>query len=241
MAVRCASPPARLDDEAIGRPVLRIVACCRSSNVAIGRPLTSVTRSPAGKPACAAGEPGSTPPIRATLLAAAEDHEQRREDYERENEIGDRTRRDDRGAVAQRLAGEGVRPLLRRHRRRALEIGRARRVGVAVEFDVAAKRKGGEPPAGAALVDPGEEFGAEAERERVDLHSAPASNEVMAELVKENDEADDENERQDVPPHPIDGSAQFLQKRHYELSGGRAPARPSVVVTNWYTMTERAA
>ena len=89
------------------------------------------------------------------LLGAAEDHEQGGEDRHGEDEIGERACRDDRGAIGERLAGEGQRPLLRRHRRHAVVIGRARRVGVAVKFDVAAHRKGGEPPARAALVDSG--------------------------------------------------------------------------------------
>ncbi len=121
-------------------------------------------------------------------------------------------------------------PLLLRHRRHALEVGRARRMGVAVELDVTANRKGGEPPAGAVAIDPGEDFRAKTQRKGVDLDPAPASDEVMAKLVNEDDQADYEDEGQDIPPHPNDGGVQVLQNRHSELSDDGSPAgdaRPS--------------
>ena len=40
------------------------------------------------------------------VLGTAEGHEQGGENHERENEIGDRSRGDDRRAIEQRLAGE---------------------------------------------------------------------------------------------------------------------------------------
>ena len=43
------------------------------------------------------------------------------------------------------------------------------------------------PPARAARVDAGKQFGAEAERKRVDLDPAPAPDEIMAEFVDEDD------------------------------------------------------
>ena len=107
------------------------------------------------------------------LLGAAEDDEQRGEDRHGEDEIGERARRHDRGAIGERLAGEGPGALFRRHRRHAVVVGRARRIGVAVKFDVAADRNGGETPARAALVDPRVEFRAKPQRKRVYLHAAP--------------------------------------------------------------------
>ena len=80
-------------------------------------------------------------PIRGAVLESAEDHEQRGENDEGEDEIGDRPGRDDRGAIAQRLAGQGPRPLAGRHRLDARDVRRARRVRVAVELHIAAKGK----------------------------------------------------------------------------------------------------
>ncbi len=47
------------------------------------------------------------------VLGPAESHEKRGENDEGENEVGDRPGRDDRRAIAQRLAGQGLRPLAR--------------------------------------------------------------------------------------------------------------------------------
>ena len=89
--------------------------------------------------------------------------------------------------AAARVQDVRPRPLLRRHGRHAVVIGRARRVGVAVKLDVAAHRNGGETPARAALVDSRPEFRTESQREGVYLHPTPPSGQVMAELVEEDD------------------------------------------------------
>ena len=156
------------------------------------------------------------------LLGAAEDDEQGGEDRDGKKEIGERARRHDRGAIGERLAGEGRRALLGRHRRHAVMIGRARRVGVAVEFDVAADRNGGQTPARAVFVNSRVEFRAEPQGERVYLHPAPPSDQVMAKLVEENDRGHHNDERQDIPPDPRAGGLQFLHKRHSQISESRA-------------------
>ena len=167
--------------------MLSRVACCKSSKVAIGSAVDRLDEIAGLESGQRGGRARLDRADARRLLGAAEDDEQGGEDRHGEDEVGERACRHDRGAIGERLAGEGQRPLLRRHRRQAVVIGRARRVGVAVKFDVAADRNGGETPARAALVNSCVEFRTESQRKRVYLHPTPTRDQVMAKLVEEDD------------------------------------------------------
>src|SRR6185436_15849730 len=72
-----------------------------------------------------------------------------------------------------------------------------RRVHVAGELDIAAERQPADLPARAAPVGPAGDLVAEADRKGVRLHPEPAPGEIVAELVDEDQRADDEQECQD--------------------------------------------
>ena len=103
-------------------------------------------------------------PRRDQLLAV--DQRQCREDHNRENHVGDRTRRDDRSTRRDTLRGEGVRPFL------GLEIGQRFAVGdagfvlVTEEADEPAERNDREPPARTLAVGEAEDLLAEADRKK---------------------------------------------------------------------------
>ena len=103
-----------------------------------------------------------------------------------ENEIGNRTGRDDGGALPDGLAVEiagiigGLGHLLR--------IRHAGGIGVALEFHIAAERDPRQFPTRAMLVVPAGDFLAEADGEGLDAHAAPARHEEMPQLVDEDDD-----------------------------------------------------
>ena len=96
-------------------------------------------------------------------------------------------------AICRESVAERRRVRRARRVRRRRGISRIRRAG-----NSARRQRVPEP------IDPGEQFGAKAERKGLDLHPAPAADEVMAELVKEHDRAHDRDEGQDIPTHPVD-------------------------------------
>ena len=110
-ASRSASPRGPRDRRRtiIGSPVFSIAACCKSWNVSTGAPSIALTTSPTSNPRSRRGRTRLDEADPRAVLGPAESHEQRGENHDRENEIGDRAGRDDRGAIAQRLAGQGVR------------------------------------------------------------------------------------------------------------------------------------
>src|SRR6185437_15536832 len=98
--------------------------------------------------------------------------------------------------VPQRLAGQRQRAIDGRISRAVAD---ARGVGVAVKLHVAAERKRANPPARAARIHPGEQLGTESERESVDFDATPSADQIVAELVDRDDEAEDDDEGDDVP------------------------------------------
>ena len=111
------------------------------------------------------------------------------EDHRREQEVDERPGSDGGGARPERRAVQGLAPLLRRHMRHRVGIGGAGRgVGIAVEPHVAADRKRGDLPAGAALVHPAEQHRPGADREDIRLDPRPAADDVMPELVHPDDQ-----------------------------------------------------
>ena len=169
--------------------------------------------SPTSKPARAAAEFGSTKPIRADVLGTAERHEQAGEQHQRENEIGDRSGGDDRRAVAAAAGRASVRDAVLAAVTLATASSGVLAASASPEkFDVSAERKqrrdaiacrdsstrasssGPNPSEKASILTP---------------HQRPT--EIMAELVKEHDRAHDDDERQDVPAHPIEEAAELLE------------------------------
>ena len=141
------------------------------------------------------------PPDASHMVNAAKGQEHSGENDEREDKIGDRPCEHDRSAIAQRLPGEGQAPVDPRTNRPCPALG-ARDIGVAVEFHVAAKRQRSDPPARAVRIDARGEFGAEAERERVDFDPAPARHQIVTEFVEEHDRAQNGEKRDQRPSQP---------------------------------------
>ena len=128
------------------------------------------------------------------MLHPAKGHEHAGEDHEGQNEIGDRPRqpRSPRGcATAARPRSTSGRPMGRSSAAR-----HAGGVGVAVELDISPERQRADPPAGAARVHPGEQLRTEAERESVDFDAAPSSDQIVPQLMDENDQAQNQDERE---------------------------------------------
>jgi len=134
-------------------------------------------------------------------------HEDRGEDEDRENEIGDRACRNDGRALSKALMMEALAPLGRRHGGGSGSVGRrAGDILIAEEFDVTAERHGRNLPAGAVTIVEAHDFGAEPDREHHDPHPAQARDREMSELVEKHHDRQDEQERQDpagkaAPPH----------------------------------------
>ena len=110
-------------------------------------------------------------------------------------EIGERTGNHDRRPPADRLAEEAVPALLLGHRGQDRGVGYARFVVIAEEFDVASERNEGNLPSGAVAVVEAGYFRPEAHREDQHPNAAPAGHQEMAELMKENDDRQREQER----------------------------------------------
>ncbi len=64
-----------------------------------------------------------------------------------------------------------------------------------MEFHIATERQNADAPARPLAIDESRDFRSEAERERIDLHAAKPSNEEVPQLMKEDDDAEDEQER----------------------------------------------
>jgi hypothetical protein len=100
-------------------------------------------------------------------------------------------------AAPNRLEEEAVAPFRLAHLRQRLLVGGARDIVVAEEFNIAAKRYRGDLPARAAAVVEADEFRSEPDRECQHAHAAPARDEEMPQLMKEDDDRKIEQERQD--------------------------------------------
>ena len=77
-------------------------------------------------------------------------------------------------------------------------VGHARRIVVAEEFYVAAERNRGDFPAGAVTVIEADDFGTETNGECQHPDTAPAGHQEMAKLMKENNNRQHEQERDQI-------------------------------------------
>ena len=161
------------------------------------------------------------------MLNPPEGHEHAGENDEGQDEIRDRPCDHDRGPVPQRLTRQRQRAIDRRIGVGAL--ADAGGVGVAVKLDVSAERQRANPPPRAAGVDPSEQLRAEAEGKRVDFDAAPSADQIVPELVHRDDQAEDEDERDDVPSEPGQEVGDRVHSRHLrrlqlQLPVGERPA-----------------
>src|SRR5262249_40958504 len=143
----------------------------------------------------------------------AEEGEQARENHDRQNEIGDWTGGDDRRTRSDSLVVEAARLLFLGHARERL--GRRRRgFGVvAEEFHITAERNRRDPPAGSMPVIEAGEFRTEPEREGQNLHTRPAGDQKMAELVEENDDGEDEQKGNRITDEPMAQRVETMKKK----------------------------
>ena len=109
-------------------------------------------------------------------------------DDDGQQKIGDRAGGDGRSTLPQFRAHEGLFALGGWNILQRVEVGSAGGVGVAIESHIAAQRHGGDLPARPVPVGKTDQFGAEAEGKGQDLDAAPASNEIMAHFVNEDDQ-----------------------------------------------------
>ena len=79
-----------------------------------------------------------------------------------------------------------------------LMVGHARRIVVAEEFHIAAERNRGDFPARAVAVVEADDFGPETDRKHQHLDAAPARHQEMAKLMKEHDNCQDKQERDQI-------------------------------------------
>ena len=84
------------------------------------------------------------------------------------------------------------------HRGGGFVVGHARRVLVAEEFHIAAEGNGGDFPARAEAVIEADDFGTETDREHQYLDTAQAGHQKMAKLMKEHDNCQYKQERNDI-------------------------------------------
>jgi len=128
----------------------------------------------------------------------AQNREQASENEDREDEVGDRTRSDDRSAPANILVMEAAVALLRRHGCERRTRRRACLGIIAEKLDVSTERDGRELPARPVPVVEADQFRTEAYGESQDLHASPARNQEVAQLMKENNDREDKQKRNDV-------------------------------------------
>ena len=96
-----------------------------------------------------------------------------------------------------------------------------------MKLDVSAKRQCANPPARAAGIHSGEQLRAEAERERVDFDAAPSADQIMPEFVDRDDQAQDHDERDDVPSEPGQEVGDRMHSRHLRRLQVELPHRPA--------------
>src|SRR5215510_16104708 len=156
----------------------------------------------------------------------AEDHEHGGEDHDRQQEIGERTGGHDGNPLADRLVKEAAPLLLGGHGRNGGLVGRAGGVLVAEELDVAAERNGGDLPARAMAVVEADELGAKADGEGQHLHAAPAGDQEVTELMKEDDDRENEQKGYDPTGQTRTPQPQTPKKIHLPRPYGIPTTRP---------------
>lgn len=86
---------------------------------------------------------------------------------------------------------------------KAAVVGNARSILIAEELDVAAERNGTDLPARPAFVGIAEQFGAETDGEGEDADTGPAPDKVVAHLVHEDDQRQNQQKRHDIAENKV--------------------------------------
>ncbi|MGY4294725.1 hypothetical protein ACVWXN_002820 [Bradyrhizobium sp. i1.4.4] len=148
------------------------------------------------------------------------------EDQCAQDEIGDRSGRNDGGARADLLVMEAAGALLGRHGRERLgRRGRSLAL-VAEELDVAAERDRRDLPAGAMAVVETDQLRSETEREGQHPNARPARDQEMAEFMEEHDDRQDEQEGNRVAEEPMAQRIETMDEKVDHRIPSSSAARP---------------
>ena len=180
----------------IAVPVLSCTLSITVSKRAMARPSMATMMSPGWMPPAAAALLGCTCADFGRREGLSLEDEDDGEHQHREDEIGDRPGGDHCRALRQALVVEGDFALLGRHGAQLIARHRGG-IGIAEHLDVAAERDGAELPARAGAIVPAEELRAEADREDLDAHAVAARDQIVAELVNEDQDGQDDQEGDD--------------------------------------------
>src|SRR5262249_35763878 len=148
------------------------------------------------------------------------------------DEIGEWPGHHDGRALADRLVEKAVTALVGRHAFDLALVGNAGGVFIPKKLDVAAERDGGNPPAGAVPIVEAGEVRPETERKRQHPTAAPARDQEMAELVKENDDTEAEQEWDDPARKTATPKREIAENVH----SGPVPL-PSAIRPNRFSRT----
>src|SRR3982750_3475273 len=102
-----------------------------------------------------------------------------------------------------------------RHLADGVGVRHARGVLVAEELHVAAERNRRDLPARAVAIVKAEQLGPKSDREGEHAHAAPSRDQKVPELVKENDDRQNEQERNDVAGKPAAPRADMSKERFH--------------------------
>ncbi len=207
-------------------PELMLTMRCMSEKLSICSPLMDKTRSPGWKPAALAALAGCTASTRALVVCLPTIMKMPAKMAIASMKLAIGPGRHDRSARAHLLPGEADLLLGFAHGGAGVMVGHARRIVVAEEFHIAAERDGRDLPAGAVAVIEADEFRTEAERECEHFDAAPAGHQKVAKLVKENDNRQHKQERDQIAEQ---SPAERAQARHnvemHYYPSSRPPAR----------------
>ena len=137
---------------------------------------------------------------RCRLFAVQSEH--RREDDDRQDEVGNRSCRNDRGALRHRLEEEADPSFLFSHLIDGGGVRDARGILVAEEFHITPERDRRDLPARSMAIVEAEQLRTQSDREGQHAHTAPARDEKMTEFVKEDDDGEDKQEGDDIAGKP---------------------------------------
>src|SRR5262249_27206545 len=140
------------------------------------------------------------------------DHEDRGEDRYGQKEVCQRSGDNDGRPFPHRLEMETQRAIAGIHRLQACRVGRAAGVLVAKELHIAAEWNGGDLPACAVAIIESGKLWTKADRKGQDPNAAQPGDQEMAELMKEDDQAEDEQKRDDIAGDPSPQSLDMRQK-----------------------------
>ena len=159
------------------------------------------TTSPGWNPAASAALAGLDRVDAGRRARLAKDHEECGENGYGQYEICQRPRHNNGRSPPDRLVHEAVPTLVLTHGGNRSLVGYAGRVVVAEEFYITAKWNSRQFPSGAVTVVEAEQLGPKADGENQHSDAAPARDQEVAEFMKEHDDGQDEQKRDEVTQH----------------------------------------